>query len=346
MKSVVLATLVSILLANSVFAGDFIDPDCRDRPHGRDRLSPCDPDFFPNRCRCFTGPEGPQGPDGEKGETGPTGPTGELGPRGPTGFTGPQGNTGPIGPTGVTGSTGPLGPTGLTGATGLTGPTGPTGLSITGPIGPTGPSGPTAITGPTAPPGPQGPTGPIGPTGPSGSITGPIGPVGASGASITGSVGPTAPFGLASYGYFYMTDTGPVADGASFNFLPAVMNNITLPTPQQVTVQNAGVYLIKWVVGPVYDFYHASGNLDYQLLINASAHITLPSQTFFSAISNGFTPPLTDGPISTGQYMLALNAGEFISLVNNSGKNISFQTSGGQAPPIGPVATLSIIQIQ
>lgn len=345
---------VFLLLTTHTYAATIKDDSNHDYFNpSNDRLSACDPNFSPGRCRCFTGPEGPQGADGNQGAIGETGAIGSIGSRGPTGFPGTQGNTGPtgpVGPTGNIGAIGPAGPTGLIGPTGLTGTTGPV---ITGPAGPTGIR---PLTGPTGPSGPLDATGPTGPTGPSGIsfFTGPIGP---QGPTVTGATGPTGfsgpTFGLNAYGYFAKTSTGSVAPGGRFDFQafsPLVPQNIVLVSPQFIQINLQGVYLIKWVVGPIYDQNLSTGQLNFAVnlssiqrgpLINSDAVIQAIQENTFPNSGN------TDGPLFSGQYMVFLNALDVISLNNESPEEISFETFPGQIPPRnGAVASISILLIK
>lgn len=299
-------------------------------------LSTCDQDYSVFRCRCFTGPAGPQGPDGAPGETGDAGPTGELGPRGPTGFPGPQGITGPTGPIGPTGIAGLTGATGPAGILGPAGPTGPTGPIVEGPPGPTGPAGATGSTGPTGPTGPRGPDSNL--TGPTGfrGTTGPTGPSGP-----TGPQGPALSFG--AFAYFAKNNTGPVpADSAfDFNISTPSTPNIILVGNTNISVLDPGIYLIKWVIGPL-STSSANSFTEYYFGIRSSI------QGLFTDSIVSVNPATVPGFIKMGnsicgQYITALSAGEFINLYNLS---TQVQYSNLPVSPTGPVASLSILQLQ
>ncbi len=256
--------------------------------------------FFPNlvltaidrgcqdsNCKCPPGPQGPSGSQGAQGPSGPVGFTGVTGPTGPRGSQGPQGSGGTIGPSGPTGPTGDAGPTGANGSTGATGVTGPTGLSpgigatgpsgvigITGPTGPTGPGG-----GPSGAPGDTGATGPTGPSGLAGSTAGATGPIGPTGPTGTTGAGGTAGIGLAGFGYFYGSSTGPVVPGSFITFgqtSGAVSNGgISNSSPTAITVTQTGDYMVYWLIN--YDPNSSQGN-GILVTIGASPPVTLSLQ--------------------------------------------------------------------
>lgn len=311
------------------------------------------------RCHCFIGPEGPRGPDGPQGEQGDEGPTGSIGPRGPTGFPGPSGNTGPTGPTGPFGPSGPIGPTGPQGPTGPTGGIGPTGPSgVIGPTGPTGPGGVFGPPGPSGPTGPKGPTGPTGPTGPATGDTGPIGPTGPTGTAITGPTGPIInnnQGGLSFYGYFARTSTAAVPHNAPFDFQIEAPTTpppgFTLVGTTGIEILNTGVYLIKWIVGPIY--FSSCNNTElndfYVGVISSMLGLISTSTVEIQAISRFSDCNLADGPMISGELMVHLLATDTLFLVNNSPGPIIFTNFvGAPTPPptLGVVASISILKIQ
>jgi hypothetical protein len=314
------------------------------------------------RCHCFTGSEGPRGPDGPQGDPGDEGPTGSIGIRGPTGFLGPSGGTGPLGPTGPAG---PIGPTGPTGPSGLTGPTGNIGMTgLTGPIGPTGPTGPQApfgTSGPRGATGPQGPQGPIGPTGPTGGIIGPTGPTGFPGSVITGSTGPAAGAGLGAYVYLARTNTGPVLAEQNFDFQiqePATLSEFTFFPPSTILIQQSGIYMIKWIAGPIYYTNETPAiSNDIYIGVNSAVFNVLPgSLVEIQAITSSFTDQdtgvgLLDGPMASSQTIHMLLPGDLITLNNFSPSNTIFFSNIPLTPPTPPsvagvVASMTIIRIQ
>ena len=263
-----------------------------------------------------TGPSGPQGIQGLTGATGPIGLTGAPGPSGPigatgpiglTGATGPAGPTGPKGDTGSTGATGPSGPQGDTGAPGPSGPigaTGPIGLTgATGPEGPTGPKGDTGSTGATGPSGPQGDTGAPGPSGPIGA-TGPIGLTGATGPE--GPIGPKGDTGatgggLSAYAYIYNLTAQTVALEAAILFdsngvLVGITHAIGSATIQVV---NAGTYEIAFSV---------SGTESSQFALSVNG-----TPVAGSVYGSG-----AGTQQNNGQVILALGAGDAVTVVNHS----------------------------
>jgi hypothetical protein len=270
--------------------------------------------------------------DGPTGSTGPTGFRGHQGDTGPTGITGP---IGPIGPTGPTGLNGFIGSTGQPGPSGPTGPLGPTGQSTTGPLGPTGPTGPTGSTGPTGPTGlPIGPTGHTGPTGPAGpigptgiqpiGIPGPAGPIGPTGPSITGPTGPTGPaLGLQVFGSFAKVTTTNVPPSGLFDFQIIATEDGIVPVPvinfTGFIVTVPGDYLIQWnftpqILAPTGLSIVASVVTVNGTPLSNSYHEVRP----FHPLSDLTVTVPTYIPLSAGQYITSLNAGDQISLMNQS----------------------------
>lgn len=301
-------------------------------------------------CPCCKGPRGPRGPRGFVGFFGPIGDTGPRGPTGPSGSQGPEGPDGVVGHEGPTGGRGPTGPTGErgpVGPTGITGPTGPTGSNPSGPTGPTGP-----FRGVTGPSGGVGRTGPTGPTGPPGSNTGPTGATGAQGSSPTGPKGPTGPTGIfqsfRAYGYFGRTATGPVTVGSSipFNQPVTAVNILPIGGGTSFQVLFAGNYQIQWCVSPSISYPDPTTPIPTQVsIIPVINGITLLPDGMHSIRPysfSGFAFPITGPciPMTTGQYIVNLNAADRIGLMNVSSATINFTTPNMAN---GVVASFSIL---
>jgi hypothetical protein len=134
------------------------------------------------------------------------------------------------------------------GLPGVLGPNGPTGA--TGTV--TGATGNTGATGPVGEPGPTGPTGPIGPTG-----IAPIGFPGPSGATgATGAFGATGTY--VDYAMMYSTVTQTVPPNTDITFENNVppfspggaVSHSTIVSPQTVTFNSSGTYIIQYRVTP------------------------------------------------------------------------------------------------
>ena len=275
------------------------------------------------RCRwscpsLIAGPTGPMGPNGVPGPRGATGPTGATGPAGPEGIAG-RSSIGPTGPTGPTGAAGAAGPAGIAGPTGPTGAIGPTGVA--GPTGIAGPTGPTGIAGPTGAAGPTGIAGPTGPTGAAGEI-GPTGPTGA-----TGEIGPTGPTGPGAENSAIYTalDTAPaaaVADGAVIPFGTTAVNGTDAsfdPATNGVTITTPGTYLIQW-----------NANLDVPAGTPA-ALLTLQNNGTPIARSGVNTQSDQTARAVNGFAVATLGAGDVLTLVNDSGAELTLNTAAAGA---------------
>jgi len=257
---------------------------------------------------CLPGPVGQRGERGPTGVYGPTGPTGDIGPTGAQGIPGTAVNTG------GTGTTGPTGPTGLQGAaSSVTGPTGYTGA--TGPIGAPG----TAVN-----------TGATCATG----ATGPIGLQGAGGAS-------------GYYGSFY--DTG---SNGPFTI------NIAYPITINSTDSSAtnGIY-IGVPTSRIYNTYSGIYNIQFsaQLTTISTGNSTDTINIWIK--KNGTNVPETDGqvniPTKTGgnivgwNYVLALNAGDYIEFylkcITTSNVSIASIAAGGVVPNDNPASPSIIV---
>lgn len=216
-----------------------------------------------------------------------------------------------------------IGPTGSTGPTGYTGNTGPTGPCCTGPTGYTGPTGVTGRTGPT------GPTGYTGYTG----VTGPVGLQGAYGAT-------------GYYGSFY--DTTPQGP-----FTINIVYPITINTTD-VTATNS-IY-IGSPTSRIYNTYAGVYNIQFSAQFSTVSTGNSVDLVNIWINQNGVNVPETDGQvsiptkaggtISAWNYLLALNAGDYIEFYLKcvSSSNVSLTPlSGAGVPPNDNPASPSII---
>jgi hypothetical protein len=214
--------------------------------------------------------------------------------------------TGQRGPRGRRGLTGARGARGLPGAGGGTGQTGPRGLP--GEAGATGPAGPTGPTGDRGPQGQTGQTGSTGQTGPTGS-TGQTGP--------QGSVGPTGPAGtngLAEYGYVFnlLGQTVAIEADIPFDSNGLLTAGIThAPGNAGIAVVGAGIYKIDFSV---------SGTEPSQFAVFVNGAVA-PGSTYGSGAGT---------QQSTGQVILALGAGDVVTIRNHSSAAaVTLQTLAG-----------------
>ncbi len=293
-----------------------------------------------NNCPCCPGPIGPVGPSGFIGFQGEIGPTGSRGPTGPSGSQGNQGPRGVIGSNGITGpsgASGPTGPRGLQGTSGSTGPIGPTGAS--GAIGPTGPAGRAGgATGAAT----TGSTGLSGPSGPPGNSIGPTGPTGQTGLTITGATGPTniANTGtLRAFGYYFKSSTDPVAVGDRIFFDQQSFSVGIIPVGSGFfAITTTGNYLLQWYITPQINYPSSLPVPDLVAITPYIYSIVQPNgrhqmRPAFQASTAPYAPMLA------GQYILPLNNGDFVSLINTSTASLNFN-----APPTGgTVASFSLI---
>jgi hypothetical protein len=221
---------------------------------------------------------------------------------------------------------GPVGQRGERGPTGLYGPTGPT-----GDLGPTGVQGAASNTGAT------GPTGPTGPTGAASSVTGP-----------TGSVGPQGAGGASGYyGSFYDTSSnGPFTINVAY---PITINS----TDSSAT---NGIY-IGAPTSRIYNTYAGIYNIQFsaQLTTISTGNNTDTINIWIK--KNGVNVPETDGqvniPTKSGgnivawNYVLALNAGDYIEFylkcVTTSNVSLTSLTGTGVAPNDNPSSPSVIV---
>jgi hypothetical protein len=221
---------------------------------------------------------------------------------------------------------GPVGQRGERGPTGLYGPTGPT-----GDLGPTGVQGAASNTGAT------GPTGPTGPTGAASSVTGPTGLVGPQGAG--GATG--------YYGSFYDTSSnGPFTVNIAY---PITINS----TDSSAT---NGIY-IGAPTSRIYNTYSGIYNIQFsaQLTTTSTGNSTDTINIWIK--KNGVNVTETDGqvniPTKTGgnivgwNYVLALNAGDYIEFylkcVTTSNVSITALAGTGLAPNDNPASPSIIV---
>ncbi|PEL93329.1 collagen-like protein, partial [Bacillus cereus] len=173
-----------------------------------------------------------------------------------------------------------------------------------GPTGPTGDTGATGVTGPT------GDTGATGVTGPTGN---------------TGATGVTGPTGAFPAGYVYQLATiadATVVGGADIPFsnngpLSGISHIVGTTT---VTVPTTGVYEIEFII-------NITSGIGSQLGIAVNG--TVDSSTVYPVL-------VATGEIS-GQAQLSLNAGDVLTLRNNSAVPLTMSL----APAIGASMTIN-----
>lgn len=221
---------------------------------------------------------------------------------------------------------GPVGQRGERGPTGLYGPTGPT-----GDLGPTGVQGAASNTGAT------GPTGPTGPTGAASSVTGPTGPVGPQGAG--GASG--------YYGSFYDTSgNGPLTINVAY---PITINTTDLSATN-------GIY-IGAPTSRIYNTYSGIYNIQFSLQLTTASTGNSTDTLNIWIKKNGVNVPESDGqvniPTKTGgnitawNYVLALNAGDYIEFyvkcITSSLVSITALPASGIAPNNAPESPAIIV---
>lgn len=183
---------------------------------------------------------------------------------------------------------------------GRRGPRGVTGA--TGPIGPIGATGPAGAAGAQGAPGTPGAAGAVGPIGPRG-FTGPTGAAGAAGATgatgATGAQGVSVPLG---YGYVYnLTPNAGIAIEAPipFDSNGPLLGVTHTPTSPSVVITNAGVYSVTFSVS-------GTEPNQFTLFVNG-----VPNTSTVYASGAGTQQ-------NNGQVILALGAGDVLTLVNHS----------------------------
>jgi len=301
-----------------------------------------------------------RGPQGEPGQSGRRGRTGKTGATGATGTGGSLGSTGSTGSTGATGATGSgeSGVTGATGGTGSTGPTGPTGgTGATGPASATGATGGTGATGLTGIAGATGSTGSAGATGPAGSTgtTGPTGVTGATGAGgsfgstgatgsggSTGVTGPTGATGatgtpLYAYGTFVLTDAATTSIPAG-----AIIPIGSTPTTSPVTASTSS-YFTCAPSGIVTFSQYGDYLINYGAAV-ATVDARVALQYNGSVLTNtGVRAGNGSRNLLEGSFILTLNPGDTIALINNSAFPITVGT--GDASDFSAYFTIQFLRV-
>lgn len=223
----------------------------------------------------------------------------------------------------------------LPGPVGQRGERGPTGLY--GPTGPTGDLGPTGVPGAASNTGATGPTGPTGPTGAASSVTGPTGPVGPQGAG--GASG--------YYGSFYDTSgNGPLTINVAY---PITINTTDLSATN-------GIY-IGAPTSRIYNTYSGIYNIQFSLQLTTASTGNSTDTLNIWIKKNGVNVPESDGqvniPTKTGgnitawNYVLALNAGDYIEFyvkcITSSLVSITALPASGIAPNNAPESPAIIV---
>ena len=213
-----------------------------------------------------------------------------------------------FGPGGVLGQCASI--AGATGATGAAGATGVQGIQgATGAQGTTGAQGPTGLQGPAGATGAQGSTGPQGSTG----VQGPTGATGAAGS--TGAQGSTGATGTLSSAYASIYNQAaqvvPIEADIAFD-TNGLLSGIThTPGTNVLTVINAGIYDISWIVSGV------EPN-QFALFVNGAP------------VAGGVFGSGAGTQQNSGELIASLNAGDVLTLRNHSSvAAVSLQTLAG-----------------
>ena len=198
----------------------------------------------------------------------------------------------------VKGSTGPTGPRGFVGATGPTGPRGVTGI-----VGPTGPGG-----------GPKGVTGVKGATGSRGAV-GPAGPAGM-GRSYTKANYTSGAMTVQSGATIPLNSFESTGESGVVDFLPSNVSGL-------LRVERTGTYFISYRVTIKDDEVPSNFAL---AKVTADAHEIISCA---SAVGSG------SGVVIIQSFAIAaLNAGEFVGLMNNSGNQKAVLVDNGLTNPV------------
>lgn len=180
----------------------------------------------------------------------------------------------------------------------------------------------------------QGATGATGATGPSG---GPTGATGASGS--TGATGPTGTNGLAAFGYYYVLPNQTVIPADTDVSWTSFSNlvNVSPPSPTNIFVALTGIYNISWEITN-------RANEDCKFGIHVNAGVVVPESVYERGALTEPTPGANIEPQQNkGQLLLALNAGDFISLRNELATAVNQGSPTVTPNPI--VASLIIMKI-
>lgn len=220
-----------------------------------------------------------------------------------------------VGPRGATGATGATGDPGITGFTGNDGARGA--LGLLGTTGNTGPDGLTGLTGFTGFTGTQGNTGNTGNTGASG-ITG-----------FTGFTGPQGATGIGeadqALAYIYSTGATSISGGSGFTgstAIPFDTNAVLVgilhnPGSTDIVIQRTGTYEIT------YNINSAQTN---QLALYQNSTFIGGSRYFSGSVSKQ----------NNGSVIIQLNAGDVITLRNETTPEIATPTTITLNPQAGP----------
>lgn len=243
------------------------------------------------------------------------GPAGTIGNTGATGFTGD---------TGVTGFSGSLGARGLQGVTGATGQPGTTGA--TGFTGSDGTDAPTGFTGNTGQNGATGDTGTSGLDGARG-VIGLTGPTGFTG--FTGFTGPQGQTGLGeadqAFAYLYSTAATSVSGGSGFAGSTAVPFDTNaelvgfahVPGSGEIIIERTGLYEVTFTVTSVTN----------NLLALYQNGTFIAGSRYWAGSSN---------KQNSGTVVVQLNAGDVLTLRNETTPNIGTPTTLTTNPSAGP----------
>ena len=217
---------------------------------------------------------------------------------------------------------------------------------LPGPVGQRGERGPTGLYGPTGPTGDLGPAGDqgipgtavnTGATGP----TGPTGPTGAPGTAVnTGATGPTGPIGLqgagGALGYWgsFWSDASQNNVGGSTGGNIMTLNNtdpdsngVSIVSNSRITVANTGVYNIQFSV----QITKTDSGTDYiNIWFSKNGTALADSNSQIRSTGND------DAFIPAWNYMLQLNAGEYVEIYWQSDDLALRLTAQGTQSLIGP----------
>lgn len=292
-------------------------------------------------CGNFTAPTGATGFTGFTGNAGSQllaqGATGETGVTGTTGFTGFTGFTGPVAPRGGLGDTGN---TGNTGSTGFTGPLGPVGVrGAVGNTGNTGAQGDTGLTG-TAPSGSLGAAGDPGAVGPTG-LTGFTGPRGISPQGNRGATGNTGAGFAPAFGFSNINGTSTLSFGAVVPFNATLASNMTI-TGGTVTFGVTGTYEVTYAITGFETTGGVPTNRIQFYAIDAGG-LPYEASTYGVGLASSIN---TDNNTMTGQFIIQVNAGDTLRLINNTaGAGATFNLNPDPAGSTVVSASLYIEQL-
>lgn len=168
----------------------------------------------------------------------------------------------------------------------------------------------------------EGPPGPTGSAGLAGE-QGPTGPAGASGGTgSTGPIGPTGPTGSAEttaiYGSF-ATGISSVSPGEAIPFFAEfVVPSGTVNALGNVTVSESGLYEVSFG----YTTSPGSGQWTFGVAVNNSLVTGVVLDATVGTISTTLSQ---EGP--SGSYIISLNAGDVVSVLNTLGSTTSIDSA-------------------